>query len=87
MSVGNNTMLSLDTAGNSLAGNLNMLGFNVSNLGVPTVNSDATTKLYVDTGLNDKYTNTVSLNSITLATGNVNVNNNKITNVQDPSLP
>ena len=85
MNVGNAPMLSLDTAGNSLAGNLNMTGFNVSNLGVPTVNSDATTKLYVDTGLGTKYPNTTTLNNITLASGDVNANTHKITNVVDPT--
>lgn len=86
MTVANSTMLSLNVAGNSLAGGLNMLGFNVSNIGTPTINSDATPKIYVDNGLGTKYTNTTSLNNITLATGDINVNTHKITNVVDPTL-
>ncbi len=55
----------------------NSVSFNsqrLINLGTPTLNADAVTKLYVDTSDNLRLLSSTSLNNITLATGSLNMN-------------
>lgn len=59
---------------------INMNNFNIYNLASPLTNTHAINKLYADTGDNQRYSNTTPLNSITLATADINANSHKITN-------
>lgn len=85
----------LAKAGDTMTGDLNMGSNLISNLADPLSNTDAATKGYVDTQVATAldqteadaryYLNTTTLNLITAPQGNVDMNSNRITNLQDPS--
>lgn len=71
-----------------------MATYKITNLGTPTVSTDAANKAYVDanTGLSQStadsryYLNSVVLNSITAPTGNLSMATYKITNLGTPTV-
>lgn len=87
----NTTKLSAITAPDTA---LSLNNQKITDLATPTADSDAVTKLYVDSngGLSQTtadaryYLNTTTLDNITLPTSNVSLNNYKITNLSTPTL-
>ena len=77
---------------NQMSGNLQMNGKGVVGLtNVPAYNGEATNKRYVDTKLNDKanksdLNNYLKLDGSNQMQGNLQMNNNRITNLPHPQL-
>ena len=72
--------------------NLSLNSHKITDLATPTLSTDAVTKDYVDlnsiseTAADAKYyLNTTTLNNITLASGDIDVNSHKITNLATPT--
>ena len=86
-----NQYLKLDGS-KQMSGNIKMNGKRVVGLtNVPAYNGEATNKSYVDTKLNDKankndLNNYLKLNGSDQMQGNLQMNNNRITNLPDPQL-
>lgn len=73
-------------------GDLSVNSHKITNLSTPTTGNDAVNKTYVDTNTISQinadsryYLNTTTLDSITTPTGNLSLNNNKITDLALPT--
>ena len=70
-------------AGDSMSGNLLMAGNTVTGLAIPLLDSDAATKLYVDSEISNKAYWTKTGNDLSYSTGNVGVGTSTPTNRVD----
>lgn len=68
-----------------ISNNLNLEGFKITNLGLPESETDGTSKIYVDTKNLEitNYINQKSISDFLAAIGNIDLNNNLITNLAD----